>query len=127
MAKKDVVLSGQAGIEDYGYPFVWSTTEQIWPFERDSSDNVLYAKEVDFGALPNATTKDVAHGITNLNQIHEIKHIANNAGLTTWNELPGLGSAVLSLTIRATDIRVITTDDKTGYSLKVRLIYSKTV
>jgi hypothetical protein len=39
--------------------FTWSTSEQVYPFEKDSSGNTLYCQMVNLGALPNA-------GITNV-------------------------------------------------------------
>ncbi|MGN1315536.1 MAG: hypothetical protein ACI4VW_00530 [Acutalibacteraceae bacterium] len=42
----------------------------------------IYRKIIDFGALPNSSEKRVAHGITNLDTVIELKGIAkNSAGL----------------------------------------------
>ena len=56
------IISGGGGVEE----FEWSTSEQVWPFEKDASGNTLYCKEIDFGALPNAGTKNVSHNISGL-------------------------------------------------------------
>ena len=48
-------------------PFTWSTSEQTWPFEKGSSGETLYAKEVSLGTLPTTGFKNVAHGISNFN------------------------------------------------------------
>ena len=62
---KDVtaIYSGTSG----STTFQWSTSEQIWPFEKSSNGSTLYAKQIDFGALPNNGQKNVAHGISNFN------------------------------------------------------------
>ena len=43
---------------------VYSTTEQVCGTWIDGK--TLYQKTIDFGALPNSTTKEVAHGISNV-------------------------------------------------------------
>jgi hypothetical protein len=46
--------------------FQWSTSEQVWPFEKASDGSTLYCKEISLGAMPNAGSKNVAHSITGL-------------------------------------------------------------
>ena len=46
--------------------FQWSTSEQVWPSEKDSSGRILYCKEIAFGAMPNNGTKTKAHNIPGL-------------------------------------------------------------
>jgi hypothetical protein len=58
---------GGGGIEE----FQWSTSEQVWPFEKSVDGETIYCKEIDFGALPNNGTKSVSHNInlTSPNQV----------------------------------------------------------
>lgn len=43
--------------------FTWSTSEQVWPFEKDELGRTLYSKKIDFGAVPNNGWKSVSHGL----------------------------------------------------------------
>jgi len=54
-------------VEDEWHPVQdrWSTTEH-WTGKYDRAGNKIYSKTVNFGAMPNATTKTVAHGITTI-------------------------------------------------------------
>jgi hypothetical protein len=47
--------------------FTWTTSEQVWPFEKHDDGSTLYAKQINFGSLPVYGTKNVAHGISNFN------------------------------------------------------------
>jgi hypothetical protein len=58
----DAGLTGAGGIS----AFTWSTSEQVWPFEKHDDGSTLYCRYVDFGALPNSGTKTVAHNISGL-------------------------------------------------------------
>jgi hypothetical protein len=52
--------------ESLWYPLqpIWTTTEHWTGRYKDGSK--IWSKSVDFGALPNATTKSVAHGVTGM-------------------------------------------------------------
>lgn len=54
----------------------YSTTEQLIGKWIDNSN--LYEKTVDLGALPNASSKTVSHGISNLNKVISMSGICNN-------------------------------------------------
>ena len=41
----------------------WSTSEQVWPFEKGINGESIYVKGVPFGNWPNKGTKSVSHGI----------------------------------------------------------------
>lgn len=49
-----LVPNSSTGIEGSISEFQWSTTEQEWPFEKESGGGILYAKEVIVTTLPNA-------------------------------------------------------------------------
>lgn len=48
----------------------------------------VYQKTINFGALPNATTKSVAHGISNLDYVIDIYGVAQNPNISTHSTLP---------------------------------------
>lgn len=62
------MLSDGTSIED---AITYSTTEHVVGSWIDGSP--LYEKTIDFGTLPNNSTKEVAHNITNLNHVLDVK------------------------------------------------------
>ena len=46
----------------------------------------IYKKTIDFGALPNATTKSVAHNISNLSAVIKIEGVCSDGG--SWTTVP---------------------------------------
>lgn len=48
----------------------------------------IYRKVVNFGALPNATSKSVAHNISNIAMITNIRGVALNPSTNTYLPLP---------------------------------------
>lgn len=63
----------------------YSTSEQDTGFTWIDGKKI-YKKTIDFGALPNATTKSVAHGITNLAGVIKIEGVCS-AG-NSWTTVP---------------------------------------
>lgn len=64
---EDIMNSPMCFATDY------STSEKIIGTWIDGSP--LYQKTIDFGALPNAAVKSIAHGISNIDKIVEISGI----------------------------------------------------
>lgn len=62
----------------------YSTTEQEVGTWIDGSP--VYEKVVDLGALPNNTTKNVAHGISNLGRVIQAELTADNG--SNWITIP---------------------------------------
>lgn len=89
----------------------------------------IYKKTISFGALPNATTKAVAHGISGISHIIDLKAVAWNSSGTTIN-LPytnyyGVQYQV-TWYVDNTYINIGAGDDKSGYSnCYVTLYYTK--
>lgn len=79
----------------------------------------VYAKAVDFGALPNNTSKSVAHGIT------ELATVLYANGSLGYGTLLG-ASNVTGINIDATNITITTKADLTGNVSYVMLKYCKT-
>lgn len=106
--------------------FQWSTSEQVWPFEKDILGNTLYCKEIDFGALPNSGSKTVAHGISGLaiSDIFKVDFAWKNSSLYalygyTWV------SESMNAQVDSSNVIVNNNVNLSGYNGTFRLIYSK--
>ena len=92
----------------------------------------IYRKIVDIGALPNATTKTVAHNISNYGVFTTIKGIAFNSAKTAQIELPYVATNAaninyaISIEINGSDIQIITGINRTSLSGYAILEYTKT-
>lgn len=87
----------------------------------------IYKKTVNIGALPNTSAKNVAHGISALGIVVDMRGIAfyaNGVGLPLPFVAASNGSVALNTT--ATDIVVTTTNDRSVASGYVTLWYTKT-
>lgn len=117
------------GIKTYGQAIgnagnVYSITEHIVGKWIDGSD--LYEKTIDCGALPNATSKNVTHNITNLKMVTEIKGVGNHS--TNGNSIPlpyYVSSNGVQIYTNSTHIKVATTTDYSGYNAYITLRYIK--
>lgn len=92
--------------------------------------STLYRKTVDFGALPNNTSKDVAHNITNLSRVVNTKAYAyrSSDGFTIGLNFssPTLENNLNFLT-NGTNIRVTSGSNFSSYAeCYVTLEYTKT-
>lgn len=90
----------------------YSTTEQVVGEWIDGKP--LYQKVVDFGALPNSTTKKVAHGISNLGELIFIMGTTRRTSSGSWVEpIPRVNTSSAgnqcSIQVDATDIAIIST------------------
>ena len=114
----------------------YSTSEQI--IGEWINGKPIYQKTINFGALPNATIKDVAHGITNIDNIIDVFGIAEGEINSTKYSfhLPSVGvhpslaeEAVkynMALTIIGANIRIQTGIDRSSFSAYVTIRYTKT-
>ena len=88
----------------------------------------LYRKVIDFGALPNASSKDVNSGLTNV-IMHHIYGVARKADNTTlvlsYATIDPLGNISLVFT-NDNKVRIQTGSDRTAYSAYIILEYTKT-
>lgn len=114
-------LKTQGGIQ-------WDTTERktekVCPF----TGKRIYQKAVDLGLLPNSATKNVAHGISNLNVAEGAwLHITGcvSDGTNVDNIL--LCANLTALDVDVTNIDVTTGADLSSYRGLVVLEYTKTV
>lgn len=99
----------------------YSTTEHKVGTWIDGSD--LYEKTVDMGALPNATTKAVAHNIASLQYVVSIKIIASKS-TTSASDASLLGGD--NVVVDSSNITFITSQNRSNYVWSyVTLQYTK--
>lgn len=79
----------------------------------------VYAKAISFGQAPNATYKDVSHGIKNFSQLVSYTGMMGGANLI---ETPALDS----IQINASNIRITTNTDVSASYVYLVLRYTKT-
>lgn len=114
----------------------YSTSEKIVGTWIDGS--LIYQKTISFGALPNATTKEVAHGISNLKMYVKAFGVAtdgtyamtfNNSQPTGYTTLESVATALnygFQFYFDKTKIYVKTGNDRSTYTAYVTIQYTKT-
>lgn len=109
------------------YPNIYSSTETIIGIDNNE---LRYRKVIDFGSLPSANSlKSVAHSISNLSEIKDIRVIGNDG--TYWFPIPFAGisymynNATASIRVDDTNIYIATSADWSSYTAKVTLEYTK--
>lgn len=88
----------------------------------------IYRKTVNFGTLPNATTEDVPHGISDLDNVIKLEGIASNGSGTVVplpHAHPTAASAIM-LSLVSDNIRIRTGSDRSNHSAYVTIYYTKT-
>ena len=105
----------------------YSTTEQltgdVW-----IDGKPIYRKVINIGTLPNATTKSVAHGISNLETVIDIKGFYKEGTVYIPNVyvVPGTLSNGVRTYISGGNVNVSAGINRTGYSGYVIIEYTKT-
>ena len=119
------VLYGTGEIIKFS-PEIYSKEERevgVW-----TDGKPLYQKTIDFGSLPHHTSKQVAHGISNIDIIvHAFgfaKSTVNSTPIPFVNNTT-VGSQV-ALIIDSTNVTLRTDDDRDNYTAFVTLQYTKT-
>lgn len=111
----------------YGDPNEYSTTEKIVGSWVDGKP--LYQKTINFGALPNATTKTVSHGLSGTYSIKSIQGYANYSTDTIPLPHTGVGDTTgtnaISVAISGSNIVVKTGSDRSNYSAYITIKYTK--
>lgn len=102
------------------------TGQQFYPtFSTDTAANVTYRgvlrKVIDFGALPNATTKSVAHGITftSTSSLTKLYGAATDAATPTFIPLPYSSTTLnnnIILNADGTNINITTAIDYSAFT-----------
>ena len=104
----------------------WSSSEKLWPFEKDILGRTLYVKEVSLGALPNNGAIAIAHGISYLSDTTKLfKFDLFIYGNGRIYRVPTVYSPVVTETyVINTQVILNTTWDASLYTGKARLYYS---
>ena len=117
------VYGGDPIIMDY-------STSEVNTGAKWIDGSAIYKKTVNVGTLPDTTTKNVAHGISNLGTIIKIEGIAIGSSYTT--PLPFVAeptaanqSTAIRLYATSTNVVVDTGTDRTALSAYVTLYYTK--
>lgn len=125
---KTTDVAGSGDYNTYGVPTEhYDASEQVigtW-----TTGKPLYKKTVDIGTLPNNAQSQIAHNISNLGFVVDIKGTASNSSGTAM-PLPyvhptGLEYSV-AVTVTTTTININTGRDRTAFSGYVTLVYTKT-
>lgn len=86
----------------------------------------IYKKTISIGALPNNTTKNVAHGITSIDKIINWTGASTNTLNNQVILLPAPANATFTVIVNNTNIVITTTSDRSGYSYSyITLYYTK--
>ena len=112
-------------------PITYSSSETFVGYWTDGKP--IYRKVIDFGTLPNNTTKNVAHNISNLKSVVKLEGIATftSGGVQGWMSLPlqyvGSNSNYnVQLTANATNVIIQANTDRSSYSATIYIEYTKT-
>jgi len=106
--------------------FQWSTSEQIWPFEKADDGSALYCKRIDFGNLPAIGTKHVAHGISGFIESNVFKFDvlwSSPATTAAWS----YGAYYQNFQVDATNCRCDNNMNLSSFIATIRMIYKKSV
>lgn len=131
----DTPWSGKFVPQGYGYVSsgdIYSEQERQVGVYIDGKP--LYQKTIDFGALPNATTKSVAHSVSDLDIICDMQVIAYNIGEndSTFLPIPMLFStqsvsANSTISVNKTNVTITSGTNLSMYdNAKVTIKYTKT-
>ena len=112
--------------------FQWSTSEQVYALEKAKDGSDLYAKVINFGALPNNGYRLVAHGIAGFKNRNQYRYSAtvNRTDATDQGYLlPLVDSSTTyqsQVYFDATNIQVTTFATwATWNDVRIYMIYSK--
>ena len=90
----------------------------------------IYKKTIDFGALPNASIKNVDHGVANIARVVKIDGIIS-FGSNTWSNIPLVYQGVDSIynaefQVTTTQVHCATSKDRSNLSAIITFYYTKT-
>ena len=112
-------------------PVIYSTEERCIGVWTDGKP--LYEKTIEFGALPNNTTKNVAHNIANVDTIWVYGGFVYSTADTTDYEKWGINRPALNAikyqweaTANRTNVKIVDGEDFSGFSAVVTVRYTKT-
>lgn len=89
----------------------------------------VYRKVISFGTLPNATTKNVAHGLTNIRKFVNVEATvfdSSNEGRGTTFYHPTTSAVTHQIWVTSANVSCLTNGDRTAWSAYVTVEYTKT-
>lgn len=123
----DTLIRGLDGVaEATEEQNTYDTDEHVIGKWIDGSD--VYEKVVDLGALPNNTTKNIAHGITNLDYIISFGGTAKSGGTLIpipYTPLAAIAENGIALLFSDVNIGITTGKDRSSYTGYITLRYTK--
>ena len=117
------ITDDEAAVEKDIYSTTETKTNKVW-----IDGKPIYRKVINIGALPNTSSKDVNHNISNLDKIINYYGSAQTSG-GSYLCLPYASTSsgtTVQLWANSTIVRVITGTDRTDYSGYIILEYTKT-
>ena len=127
---KDLVISGtNMTLGDTAYKDIYSTTEtktnKVW-----IDGKPIYRKVIDFGSLPNNTTKYIPHNINNINKVIEIRGYATEIGTKNFYPLPlqykGADSSYnVEILVNNNNVIAVASKDRSMYIAYLIVEYTK--
>lgn len=88
----------------------------------------IYQKTINFGNLPNKTTKNIAHGISNLKRVIHISAtwIQSETYSGSLETMGGDGDNGVDIYVNATNLSIITSTDRSNRFAYITVQYTKT-
>lgn len=86
----------------------------------------LYQITVDFGAVPNNSTKTVAHGVANIEEICNVWGILHYSGIVFGETLPTGDTYKMRTAVRSTTVEMTTNASWSSYTALITFQYTKT-
>ena len=118
---ENVNQSGGGSMIDY------STSEQDTGIKWIDG-STIYQKTIDFGALPNNTTKTMAHNISNIDKIIDIESVAGYTGIVYGGMMPIVYSdKTFRVGVRYDNVEVVSNDNWSDYYAYITIRYTKTL
>ena len=101
------------------------STPEVDTGKKWTNGEKVYRKIVETGALPNNTTKNVAHGITGITALVKLDGIAYRPSTTTYISML-YGGTTISVLLNMTNVVLISSTDSSTYTSSfVMLEYTK--
>lgn len=117
------------GWEEYGTDDY--STEETFTGKHWIDGKPIYRKVIDFGSLPNNTTKYIPHNINNIDKVIKIMGYATEIGTKNFYPLPlqykGADSSYnVEILINNNNVVAVASQDRSMYIAYVILEYTKT-
>lgn len=90
--------------------------------------SAIYKKTIVFGKAPNATTKNVAHGISNLGVVIKFEGFGFSSSSSKYTPIPwspASSGSMMDLSVDDTNITMTSSSDRSAWSFTITLYYTK--